>query len=1013
MCSFTVDSKILMEHNIKTYREAKECLDKYGKVAVVKPTGTGKTYIALQIMQDMPNCKKIVLAPSKQFLEIMSKNESFDNSSTVAITYQRLFFHMDNLLGFLKELNLDIDNIGLLVLDEMHRVLARKWSVAVERLVQICSNAKLLGLTATPIRKDNKNCVDELFDGISVGNELLANSIKSGELPKLNYVIGLRSVEKELIKEIKSCDKYGIFASAVKDDYNRMKSKWEPNNTYKETLKRYLIENNQSGYIPNKESRHIIFFPSIKELMQYKDKVAEWFKEIYTGYKIKVYSVNSDQGNKSNFTSLQKFSSAIEKGEVYVLLAVKMVAESFHFDSVASITLFRHIESISMFIQRIGRGIAINGETPFVFDFIDNFEDIKSTAMLSGASGSGVSRIDKNIFNKFIDDTVQCQIEINELKNKINIRASLLRRQMHKFAVKYSALQLIPDSKLRHWMLAQYRDLRSFKDAYITKHSNEFRLTDFIEYCCGFNWFKQAINFKTLSKKDTKEFVDKLNKMIVCNMIGDGIKDFLLNYIDSKYFEIPNLDTLYEMVSNSNRISSLIAKKAIEAFRAGNSFGLLYNLHRCKENLGFTGCFTPEFRKGAQSSVSSVNEVWVKKRANPTDLFGLSEFDKAAVYKIIHILQNSQLYTNYYSKVDDFDKIMIYILDSGKRTPKNIFIDEYIFEELNLKFLADSKICDSSVIDDALEFFKLGGRDSIIAFVKKHSDFYTKLSMMNDRALSMNYYGVHDKYKLKELRDQAIDFISCYGKMYLCSEFDSMLNNFRYKIIPIIAYLTKDYTLCSRQKALNMSKLKNMEIAYEKNKIKVLEKNRKIIRDLNKLFIILAELNKDIYCEVKSDFTEDTRIFYRLLKHTVNNMFESFKTSEYSIDHSDKTILLGVYQLIHLYKSGINDLGIEENIIDDKEFIYKVDSMFIGYRLWRKITDTIKQINSGTEFIHSAFKNNFYRELTEEEEEAVEMVLAVNINQNDDFYKVMRSLDRLPYRPYKSYKHTKLTSEVI
>lgn len=52
-------------------------------------------------------------------------------------------------------------------LDEMHRALAKEWNKGINVLLEMYPNAKVLGLSATPIRYLDRcrNVVEELFNG--------------------------------------------------------------------------------------------------------------------------------------------------------------------------------------------------------------------------------------------------------------------------------------------------------------------------------------------------------------------------------------------------------------------------------------------------------------------------------------------------------------------------------------------------------------------------------------------------------------------------------------------------------------------------------------------------------------------------------------------------------------------------------------------------------------------------------------------------------------------------------
>lgn len=45
----------LFEHNAKAYRAAVAMMARYGKAAIVHPTGTGKSYIAFKLIEDHPD----------------------------------------------------------------------------------------------------------------------------------------------------------------------------------------------------------------------------------------------------------------------------------------------------------------------------------------------------------------------------------------------------------------------------------------------------------------------------------------------------------------------------------------------------------------------------------------------------------------------------------------------------------------------------------------------------------------------------------------------------------------------------------------------------------------------------------------------------------------------------------------------------------------------------------------------------------------------------------------------
>ena len=59
----------LMPHNQQAYTKVKEMLKKENKAAIIQPTGTGKSYIALKLIEEKSDKKIIYLVPSNSIIE--------------------------------------------------------------------------------------------------------------------------------------------------------------------------------------------------------------------------------------------------------------------------------------------------------------------------------------------------------------------------------------------------------------------------------------------------------------------------------------------------------------------------------------------------------------------------------------------------------------------------------------------------------------------------------------------------------------------------------------------------------------------------------------------------------------------------------------------------------------------------------------------------------------------------------------------------------------------------------
>ena len=180
----------LFEHNAKAYRAAAAMLARYSKAAVVHPTGTGKSYIAFKLIEDHPDAVFLWLSPSeyifKTQLESLQKQEpNFPLENVRFYTYAKLLFCTEEQLAEVAALH-----PAYIIMDEFHRAGRTQrstvhWGERVQKLLALCPDAKLLGLTATNIRylDNNRDMAEELFDGRIASEMTLGEAIVRGILP--------------------------------------------------------------------------------------------------------------------------------------------------------------------------------------------------------------------------------------------------------------------------------------------------------------------------------------------------------------------------------------------------------------------------------------------------------------------------------------------------------------------------------------------------------------------------------------------------------------------------------------------------------------------------------------------------------------------------------------------------------------------------------------------------------------------------------------------------------------
>lgn len=169
----------LKPHNVEAYKKVKNKFNESNKVAVIHPTGTGKSYLALKYLEENRGKDAIYIAPSSAILHNIKKNifesgmDMTDFPKLKRITYQKLMK--------LEQEQIEKLETEIIILDEFHHCGAPEWGNGVEKLLERNQNAKILGLSATPIRyfDDLRDMSDELFEGNVVSEMTIEQAIEN------------------------------------------------------------------------------------------------------------------------------------------------------------------------------------------------------------------------------------------------------------------------------------------------------------------------------------------------------------------------------------------------------------------------------------------------------------------------------------------------------------------------------------------------------------------------------------------------------------------------------------------------------------------------------------------------------------------------------------------------------------------------------------------------------------------------------------------------------------------
>ncbi len=348
----------LLKHNQEAYEKIKEAIvGGKKKIAISHATGTGKSYLIAKLFEDYRNDKKLVLVPSTYIRDqIQELFEKYNIQNVDVMLYQTL----------IRMSNEDITSkyYDVIALDEYHHDTSKIWGEKVRTLIDTHPESIIFGTSATPIRSDGVNTIDELFEGNCASDLPLSESIAKKIVPLPKYVGALYTLDNELEKLRKKIENATNTSEEKQEFYrkiNAMRSQIE---------KSYGMPIILNKHITNKDGKYIVFCKNKKHLREIKDTVIEWFKT--AGFKdVNAYEVYSDYENKdAEYKAFCKDTSHNLK----LLFSIGVLNEGLHLENISGVLLLRPTRSSIVWHQQIGRAIeANNTNTPVIIDAVNNF----------------------------------------------------------------------------------------------------------------------------------------------------------------------------------------------------------------------------------------------------------------------------------------------------------------------------------------------------------------------------------------------------------------------------------------------------------------------------------------------------------------------------------------------------------------------------------------------------------------------------------------------------------------
>lgn len=353
----------LKPHNKETYEKVKSILQINNKTCVIQPTGSGKSYLILKLIEDYTEQGRdiIIIEPQKYIFEQLQKK-----MNKYGLVSNHVKFLTYSALGKLNDEKIQKYHSPKLVLvDEMHRAGAPKWNIGLEKMFDTFpDNCKYVGFSATPIRflDGKRNMAEELFDDCIASEISLTDAILNRILPLPRYIAGLYTYENEvktIIRKIKNSHNTYKEKKKLLEEVAVMKRNLDKSKGVSTIFKKYIDKN---------KGKYIAFCQNINHLKLMKSCLEQWFLE--AGIPINFYEVHSQNPEKDN-----QFNAFMEDAKLSVCLSVAMLSEGVH--GVDGVILLRDTKSPNLYYQQIGRVFSVDMNTvPIIFDLVANCETI-------------------------------------------------------------------------------------------------------------------------------------------------------------------------------------------------------------------------------------------------------------------------------------------------------------------------------------------------------------------------------------------------------------------------------------------------------------------------------------------------------------------------------------------------------------------------------------------------------------------------------------------------------------
>lgn len=381
-------------HNQLAYEKVCAAFEVSSRTCVIHPTGTGKMYISMLLIDD--NADKNILyltsySPILSALETeMAKCEVSAENLTVA-----LYAGLDEVTC--------AQEYDYIIMDEFHRAGAEVWGSWISKLLSNNPQAKILGLSATPIRylDNNRDMSDELFDGNVASHMTLAEAVGTDILKMPKYVCALYSISEEFARYADRVNK--MKPSKSKTEAMALLEKARRSLEQADGLSKIFAD-----HMTVKDGRYIVFCRNYEHMESMQIECKEWLEKVNPN--IQTYELRAAFSQTVNQQTIASFN-ADNSSKLKLLFTVDMLNEGVHASEIDGCIMLRPTESMNIYLQQLGRAISVSNRTQtVVFDIVNNSLQLNAmrsfkeeVEQIASVSGSGIDLEDFEIHENLRD----------------------------------------------------------------------------------------------------------------------------------------------------------------------------------------------------------------------------------------------------------------------------------------------------------------------------------------------------------------------------------------------------------------------------------------------------------------------------------------------------------------------------------------------------------------------------------------------------------------------------------